>query len=130
MSLRRFIFMLVAVFAVGSSLGLAAEKQDLSFWMKNTGAKLKTVTKKKKDTAVAGVKGAPEKASDDLYWKDGKPEVKEEEIDALEAAVEHVNKGETALAVKALEGFVSKYPKSPLKPDAEDGLKMLKAEKK
>lgn len=131
MSLRKLIFFIAAIFIMNSSVGIAAEKQGLSFWVKNTGSKLQSVAKKKKETAVAGVKGAPEKAPDELYWKDGKtPDVDEDEVDALESVVEHVNKGESALAIQELETFIDKYPKSPLTPDAKEGLKMLKADKK
>lgn len=130
MSIRKSIILLSAVFLIAATAGFAAEKKTLSYWIKNTGSKLESVSKKKKDTAVAGVKGAPEKATDELYWKGEKPDVNEEEIDALESAVELANKGETAAAVKELEAFVAKYPKSPLTPDAKEGIKMLKAAKK
>lgn len=130
MSIRKSIILLTAVFLIAASTGFAAEKNTLSFWIKNTGSKLESVSKKSKNSAVAGVKGAPEKATDELYWKGEKPTVNEDEIDALESAVERVNKGDTAGAIKELEAFIVKYPKSPLMPDAQAGLEMLKTEKK
>ncbi|OGQ57565.1 MAG: hypothetical protein A3J24_01065 [Deltaproteobacteria bacterium RIFCSPLOWO2_02_FULL_53_8] len=130
MFMRKSIILLTAVFLIATATSYAAEKNTLSFWIKNTGSKLESVSKKKKDSAVAGVKGAPEKAPDELYWKGAKPDVNEEEVAALESAVERANKGESAAAIKELEAFIAKYPKSPLLADAQEGLKMLKAEKR
>lgn len=130
MSIRKTIILLTAALFITSATGFAAEKNSLSFWVKNTGSKLQSVSKKNQNTAVAGVKGAAEKAPDDLYWKGGKPDVAEEEIDALESAVEHVNKGETEAAIKELEAFIARYPDGALTPDAREGLKVLQAEKK
>jgi len=130
MSIRKTIVLLTAALFITSATGFAAEKNSLSFWVKNTGSKLQSVSKKNKNTAVAGVKGAAEKADDDLYWKGKKPDVDEEEIDALEAAVELVSKGDLDAAIKELEAFIAKYPDGALTPDAKEGLKALKAEKK
>lgn len=130
MSIRKSLILLTTVFFVTASTGFAAEKSTLSFWIKNTGSKLSSVSKKNKNTSVAGVKGAPEKATDELYWKGDKPDVNEDEIDALESAIDRANKGDTAAAITELEAFIAKYPKSPLTPDAQEGIKMLKAEKK
>jgi len=130
MSIRKTIALFTAALLLTSAPGFAAEKNSLSFWVKNTGSKLQSVSKKNKNTAVAGVKGAAEKAPDDLYWKGVKPDVTEDEIDALESVVEHVTKGETDAAIKELEAFIAKYPDSALTPDAREGLTALKTENK
>lgn len=131
MPLKKTLVISTALLFLASSAAFAAEKNSLSYWMKNTGSKIQGLSKKpKKDTATAGVKGDPEKAADELYWKEGKPQVKDEEIKSIENAVELVNKGQNDEAIKALEAFLKDYPKSALKADAQEGLKILKAEKK
>ncbi|MBI5235512.1 MAG: tetratricopeptide repeat protein [Deltaproteobacteria bacterium] len=130
MPLKKTLILSTVLLFLASSAAFAAEKKSLSYWIKNTGSKIQSVSKKpKKDTATAGVKGDPEKAADELYWKEGKQVVKDEEIKSLENAVDLVNKGQNDEAVKALEAFLKDYPKSALKADAEEGLKILKAQR-
>lgn len=129
MNLKRIAAALVAV-AFMSGGALAAEAKGLSYWMKSTGSKIQGMQKKaKKDTATAGVKGAAEKANDDLYWKEAGA-IREEEVKAMDAAIALINDGKNDEAVAALEKFIADNPKSPLKADAQEGLKLLKAEKK
>ncbi|MBI5969852.1 MAG: hypothetical protein HY884_01675 [Deltaproteobacteria bacterium] len=129
MRLKRIAAAILAV-ALISGGAFAAEAKGLSYWMKSTGSKIQGIQKKqKKDTATAGVKGAAEKASDDLYWKEAGA-IKEEEVKALDAAIALINDGKNNEAFAALEKFISDYPKSQLKADAQEGLKLLKAEKK
>ncbi len=130
MILKQIGVALVAI-AIMSGGAFAAEAKGLSQWMKSTGSKIQGMQQKKtkKETATAGVKGAAEKADDDLYWKEAAA-VKEGEINALDAAIALVNDGKNDEAVTALEKFISDYPKSPLKADAQEGLKLLKTEKK
>jgi len=77
---------------------------------------------------VIGLRGSKqEPLSKQLYWKGktGPEPVSPEEIKEFRTAVEKANAGKTDEAVPALNAFVEKYPKSPLKPDAEETLRVL-----
>jgi TolA-binding protein len=80
-------------------------------------------------TAVGGVRGAEVK-SNDLYWKgEAKPaSIQADELAAFRNAMALVSAGKKADAKDAFSGFVKKYPKSPLRKDADQALAKLKTE--
>ncbi|MBI5887230.1 MAG: hypothetical protein HZB82_00770 [Deltaproteobacteria bacterium] len=102
-----------------------AAGQSLGQWIKTTAGKidLSSRARKRKPSAVAGVKGAEEKLDEGLYWK--KESVSDEELGELKAAVSLASDGKNAEAKAAMEGFIKKHPASPLVKDAEEGLKLL-----
>ena len=112
------------IFLALAGCGYAAE-QTLGQWIKTTANKIDLSSKdrKRKPSAVAGVKGAEEKLDEGLYWK--KESVSAEELSELKAAVSLASEGKNAQAKAAMEGFIKKHPASPLVKDAEEGLKLL-----
>ena len=80
-------------------------------------------------TAVGGVRGAEVK-NNDLYWKgEAKPaSIKADELAAFRKAMALVKAGKKDDAKGAFAGFVKKYPKSPLRKDADQALAKLKTE--
>lgn len=118
------IFAVIAVFFMLAGGGHAAE-QTLGQWVKTTASKidLSSKARKRKPSAVAGVKGAEEKLDEGLYWK--KESVSDEELGELKAAVSLASEGKNAEAKAAMQGFIKKHPSSPLAKDAEEGLKLL-----
>jgi TolA-binding protein len=87
--------------------------------------KLKLIKEIKVTTAVAGIRGAEEKNSDELYWA-GKEAVTKEELDLFKSAFDRAEKGEKEQAKSAFEEFLLKYPKSPLAKDAHEMMAALK----
>lgn len=80
-------------------------------------------------TAVGGVRGAPVK-DNDLYWKgEAKPaSIKADELAAFRKAMALVKAGKKAEAKDAFSDFAKKYPKSPLRKDADQAIAQLKTE--
>jgi len=79
-------------------------------------------------TNVIGLRGSKqEPLSKQLYWKGraGTRPVSTDEVKAFRDAIDEARAGKKAEASAALKSFLDKYPKSALKPDAEDSLKLL-----
>ncbi|HVO32370.1 MAG TPA: hypothetical protein VMU17_00550 [Elusimicrobiota bacterium] len=81
-------------------------------------------------SSVVGLRGSQQESpSKELYWK-GKtalPVPTTDEIKAFRAAIEQARAGQTAAAVSALKRFNEKYPKSPLRSDADETIQRLTA---
>jgi TolA-binding protein len=80
------------------------------------------------ETNVIGLRGSKqEPLSKQLYWKGktGNSPVSADEVKAFRAAIDQARAGKKAEASAALKSFLDKYPKSALKSDAENTLKLL-----
>lgn len=79
-------------------------------------------------SSVVGLRGSKQESSaQNLYWK-GKPgatPVTPDEVKALRAAIGLARAGKNDEAVASLKTFQEKYPKSALKPDVDETLKLL-----
>ena len=81
-------------------------------------------------SSVVGLRGSKqEPISKQLYWKGktGATPVSPEEVKMFRTAIEQAQAGQKTEATVALKSFVDKYPKSGLKGDAEDTLRLLAA---
>jgi TolA-binding protein len=79
-------------------------------------------------TNVIGLRGSKqEPVSKQLYWKgkSGSRPVSTDEVKAFRDALDQARAGKKTEASAALKSFLDKYPKSALKPDAEETLKLL-----
>ncbi len=113
--------------AFGSQLTYADEQGgSADFWEKLRN-KIDSFTSREKDmtptTATAGVRGAPV-ASDDIYWKGEAPihSIDPDELQAFKNAMGFVDAGDHKQAQAAFSEFISTYPDSPLRKDAEQAL--------
>ena len=112
---------------IGAYSTVKAETSSFSSWLKNISHKLNlssSSTSKESKTAVAGIKGAEGEVSNDLYWKNVKLDAAERA--AFDEAIKLAEEGKKEMALKKLEDFVAKYPKSPLIKDANEGIALLK----
>ncbi len=79
-------------------------------------------------SSVAGLRGSKqEPISKQLYWKGKTTEnpVSIEEVKLFRTGVEEARAGKMDVATSTLKSFLEKYPKSSLKPDVEETLKVL-----
>ena len=79
-------------------------------------------------TNVIGLRGSKqEPLSKQLYWKgrSGNRPISSEEVKVFRDAIDQARAGKKAEASAALKSFLDRYPKSALKPDAEETLKLL-----
>jgi tetratricopeptide (TPR) repeat protein len=117
----------------------AAQEQEkqansgFSAWLKSLQAKIAQLVPKKTvpmTTGVAGVRGAKEDATVNLYWKGKKDDeaVTEEELLKFKAGVDLADQGNREGAIKAFDEFMKQYPDSALIPDAKKTLDLVKAE--
>lgn len=81
-------------------------------------------------TAVGGVRGSKDKSADTLYWKDeaSLQEIAEKELNDFRLACLTADAGESAKARGQFETFLSEYPQSPLRSDAQSALSRLSEE--
>lgn len=124
-------------FVVGSSLAFAedAKKATSSTYLENLQTKLEHVARRANQptstgSSVAGLRGSKQAPmSQQLYWKGKVTEspVSIEEVKDFRGAVEEARAGKVDVAVQNLKAFLDKYPKSGLKPDVEETLKVLTA---
>jgi outer membrane protein assembly factor BamD (BamD/ComL family) len=126
MRLRPFLVLLAALFLIAVSAE-AAEKVDPVFSRLRSAVSRVQKKKANQETATAGVKGAPEDATDELYWKGSETELGEKEADELQAILVLIEKGEKDSAIAGLEDFIKTHPESPVKADVEEEIKALKA---
>jgi hypothetical protein len=83
-------------------------------------------------SSVIGLRGSKqEPVSKQLYWKGktGPTPVTPDEVKMFRGAIEEAQAGKNDQAMSTLKSFVEKYPKSGLKSDAEDTLKLLASAK-
>jgi len=133
--MKRATAMLLSVFLVGS-FALADDAkpaQDLSAYLEQLQVKLDHTAQRANQpnssgSSVVGLRGSKqEPLSKQLYWK-GKPAdapVTPDEVKMFRTAIEQAKAGDSGTASATLKSFVEKYPKSGLKGDAEDTLKLL-----
>jgi TolA-binding protein len=129
----------VLLFAAGAALAQeqkpVEKNEGFVEWLKALQRKIETITAKKSmplSTGVAGIRGAKDDEKAKLYWKGKKGDegVTEEELTKFKSAVDLAAKGEQAAAAKELEEFITRFPDSPLLPDAKKTLEMVKGEGK
>jgi TolA-binding protein len=110
----------------------AEDKKDAGFWDGLKGKIEKLAPKKKiaETTAVGGVRGARDSASEALYWKgEDRKEVTDDEMMAFRIALDNASAGKRHEAAAQFGAFLHLYPNSLLKADALRCIAELKAEK-
>jgi TolA-binding protein len=136
---KLFAFMVMLLFVAGTVLAQEQKpvnkNEGFMEWLKALQRKIETITAKKTmplSTGVAGIRGAKDDEKARLYWKGKKGDegVTEEELAEFKSAVELAAKGEQTAATKELEEFITRFPDSPLTPDARKTLEMVKGEGK
>ena len=135
---KTIIAALVLAIGLCCSPAMALEREQkagsgITAWLKGLQNRIAQIVPKKTvpmNTAVAGVRGAKEHSEDKLYWKGKKVEetATEEEVVLFKGGIDLATKGDNAAAVKELETFMTKYPDSPLIPDAKKTLDLVQAE--
>jgi len=135
---KKIIFALVLALCLGPGAAMAEEREKedgpgLSAWLKRLQNRIAQMAPKKiipMGTSVAGTRGAKEEAEAGLYWKGKKAEetVTEEELAVFKEGVDLAARGERLAAIKELEAFMAVFPESPLVPDANKTLNLVKAE--
>jgi len=126
-----YLFMVVS--ARAEEVAPAATKPDLQTKIEAMQAKLDHAARRANQPAagsssVIGLRGSKqEPLSKQLYWKgkQGPVPVSPDEIKEFRAALEQAKAGQIAEANAALKTFLAAHPQSPLKPDAEETLKIL-----
>lgn len=94
--------------------------------------KIELLTPKKKlttTTSVGGVRGSLADA-DELYWKGEQAEqtIDAAELMAFDEALSQAEAGNQETAEKGLADFLTNYPESQLRGDAEQALALVKAQ--
>lgn len=128
--MKRLVMLFLLVFAFFSQSLHAGEKNDnaSSFWDKLR-SKIESMTPQRNlgaTTATGGVRGAPA-AYEDMYWKNdaSAQTIGSDELEAFAKAMKLTDLEDKAQAQTAFSEFVSKYPESSLRKDAEQALVLL-----
>lgn len=121
--MRYFVFLLIILLPV---YVFCQDKNTKIREIKEKVARFK-ISDLKETTAIAGVRGADEDRTEDLYWA-GKDSVSKEELEIFKNIIADFEKDNTEKAKKDLELFLIKYPNSALSKDAWDLLNILKSE--
>lgn len=135
----RKIITIITIFSAIACAGAFAQEQEkkaeagVAVWLKGLRQKMSQITPKKSivlSTGVAGVRGAREDSQVKLYWKGKKTEepVTEEELREFTEALDFIEKGDQAAAIRELEELLNRFPDSALVPDAKKTLDLVKAE--
>ena len=133
--MRRFIFPLIIALAAGS-WGWSAENpslpSDTQKFLQQLAIHLDHAAGRANQpgpggASVVGVRGAEQKSGADLYWKNPETEQTPDpaEIKLFRTAVDSALAGKSDDAVKSLQAFKEKYPKSPLVPEVDNALQKL-----
>lgn len=138
--MRKIIFSITFFLAVACAGAYGQEQEKKSeagaaAWLKGLRQKISQIVPKKSivmSTGVAGVRGAKEDDQAKLYWKGKKTEepISEEELQEFKEALDLIEKGDQAAAVRELEELLNRFPDSALVPDAKKTLDLVKAEAK
>ena len=133
--MKRFALLLVGLVALGSWgwSDEAAPTQTLASYLEQLQVKLEHTAQRANQpnsngSSVVGLRGSKhEPTSKQLYWKGktGSVQVTPEEVKMFRTAIEQAKAGQKDAAIITLKSFQTKYPKSGLKGDADDTLKML-----
>jgi hypothetical protein len=133
--MKRFIVFIVALLACVSFLRAEEPKPaaDLAAYLAQLQVKLEHTAQRANQptsggTSVVGLRGSKqEPLSKQLYWKGkaGNTPVTPEEIKLFRTAIEEAQAGNNDQATTTLKSLIEKYPKSGLKSDAEETLKLL-----
>ncbi len=127
MRLRFLLVFFVAVFLF-SGTSWSAEKKDSAFnRLRATVSRVQNKKASNQSTGVAGVKGAPESATDELYWKDAGNGLNEDEANELAGILPLIEKGDKETAIIKLDAFLKSHPESPVKGDVEEELDLLRS---
>ncbi|MEK6531120.1 MAG: hypothetical protein AABZ23_01345 [Deltaproteobacteria bacterium] len=124
----RFLLVFFMALMLFSGTARSTDKKDSAF--NRLRAAVSRVQKKSansQSTAVAGVKGAPESATDELYWKDGANAMNEAQTNELAEILPLIEKGDREAAITRLDAFLKNHPESPVKGDIEEELKVLRS---
>jgi len=118
--------------ALSSSVVFAEARWNLQDWLKELQTRIRRAETRKHSqvVAVAAVRGTKSDGSEArrLYWK-GKEKtasVTKEQLDAFKSAVSLAEAGKKDEAEKSLDNFLTTYPESPMKAEAEQTLALLK----
>lgn len=104
---------------------------SLQAWLNKMKKKINTSeTKHNKLVAVAAVRGDETSDVPPLYWKGKETEQKIElpELKEFDDAINLALNGDNAGAKTKLEAFITNYPNSPMKADAQETLNQISAE--
>lgn len=120
----------------GEGARRATGPEGLTNWLSSLSRRFQRVKKISvaSPTSTLGVRGArqgSEATTPKLYWK-GKPRpvpVPAVEVKEFGAALELATAGKTEEAATAFEAFVTQFPSSTLRADADHTLRMLKKSK-
>ena len=129
--MKRLIVLVLIGLSLGSQNLYADQQSDkFGFWQKLKNKIASFVLQKSASssttTSTGGVRGAPA-ASEDLYWKgEASPQTIDPiELEAFKKGITLMDSGDTKQAQSAFSGFLTKYPDSVLKKDAEEALAHL-----
>lgn len=119
---KTFVLILAIMFAMVTVPG----DVFAGFWDDLKG-KVQTVSPRKKatvTTAVGGVRGARDESAETLYWKGREQPIFADfdELEKFNIALEYAMAGENEKAIAEFKDFISMYPESQLKGDAEEAL--------
>jgi hypothetical protein len=139
---KRAIVMLLGILLFGpmawaedSKPATPPVRPDLSTYLDQLQVKLEHTAQRTNQpnatgTSVVGLRGSKqEPVSKQLYWKGktGPQPVTPEEVKIFRTAIEQAKANKKDDAAANLKSFLEKYPKSGLRGDAEDTLKLLLA---
>lgn len=113
--------------------GLPAGRQDANHYLEQLQAKLEHTAQRMNQpnsggSSVVGLRGSKqEPLSKQLYWKGkkGNVAVTPDEIKMFRTAVDEARVGQMTDAIATLKSFQEKFPKSGLKPDAQETIRVL-----
>lgn len=126
----RFILVFFTAAFLFCGLAGATEKKDSVFnRLRGAVSRAQRKNASNPSTAVAGVKGAPESATDELYWKDAGGALTEDEANELAVILPLIEKGDNETAIIKLDAFLKNHPESPVKGDIEEELNALRPQK-
>ena len=126
------LFLCLVLMALFSYTGECRAEDQMLFW-EALGKKIEGITPKKNPaaaSAVGGVRGAKNRAVEDLYWKgeEVSVEISEEELGTFSSALRLVEEGRMQLAGEVFEQFIEEYPDSRLIEDARLAVEVIQTE--
>lgn len=132
--MKKIVLLVLAASMLSAPALYAAEagSANMSFW-EVLRKKIEGFVPQKKigvTNAVGGVRGAPSDAND-IYWKGEahRTEIDADELAAFKKATDLAAAGETSQAHAAFSEFVTTYPDSTLRKDADQALAALQPAK-
>lgn len=122
-----------SLFVLPLGAEVAAPPQDANHYLEQLQAKLEHTAQRMNQpnsggSSVVGLRGSKqEPLSKQLYWKGkkGNVVVTPDEIKMFRTAVDEARVGQKTDAIATLKSFQEKFPKSGLKPDAQETIRVL-----